>query len=474
VTAHEQTDRELQQAKEHAEAANNAKSRYLTGISHELRSPLNTVLGYAQLMEMDEHTTEQSRRRVAIIRQNGQHLADLIEGLLDISKIEAGRLEIQRNHIQFGALMEQIAQMFSDQAAAKGLAFSYICESKLPEYVNGDEKRLRQILINLLTNAVKFTPSGAVELTLKYRNEVAEFKVSDTGIGIPESERERIFKPFERVRGPGQPSVPGTGLGLTITQLLTEIMGGEISVSGNPAGGATFTVWLMLSSVPNAQLAPKHVPRRIVGYRGRRRSLLVVDDDPSHRGLFGDLLNPLGFAVVEAPDGPTCLDMVSQFTPDLFIVDRRMPGMDGFSLIEELQRAGITKPIVMVSANANEDTKREASEAVYHEYLVKPVRLDKLLEILAHHLNLAWKYEAEDADTESRPARLDATALPDRETCRDILHCIEIGHLNRLKDIAASLHAASGGNRAFVRELSSCIRQIRYDSIVDVLRERCS
>ncbi|WP_246841682.1 HAMP domain-containing sensor histidine kinase [Cellvibrio sp. PSBB023] len=213
----------LQTAKEQAEAANLAKSRYLTGISHELRSPLNAVLGYAQLLEKASDIPASRKDALGVIRRSGEHLADLIEGLLDISKIEAGRLDLHQDQVRLSLLLEQLVHMFRLQAEAKGLEFIYECQDRLPELVRTDEKRLRQILINLLSNAVKYTNKGKVVFKLRYRSQVAEFTVTDTGEGIAAENMERIFRPFERVHRPGS-TATGTGLGLTITRLLCEIM----------------------------------------------------------------------------------------------------------------------------------------------------------------------------------------------------------------------------------------------------------
>ncbi|MCF2913573.1 ATP-binding protein [Halomonas sp. Cn5-12] len=215
IDAHEKTDRELQKAKELAEAANQAKSRYLTSLSHELRSPLNAAFGYAQLLEHDDTIPPERRKAVAIIRRSTEHLSDLIEGLLEISKIEAGRLELYRNQVRVSALIDEIVAMFRLQAQEKGIDFTFTSEGRIPEWVITDEKRLRQILINLLSNAIKFTNHGQVSLNFRYRNQVAEFTIHDTGVGIEEEDIQRIFKPFERVRKPGVPIANGTGLGLT-------------------------------------------------------------------------------------------------------------------------------------------------------------------------------------------------------------------------------------------------------------------
>lgn len=246
ITAHESTDRELQKAKENADAANQAKSRYLTGISHELRSPLNSILGYAQLLEKDADLSAAQKKKVCLIRRSGDHLADLIEGLLDISSIEAGRLVMSRDQVPINGLLSELIEMCSLQAAAKGIEFRYVRHSDLPDVVITDEKHLRQILINLLSNAIKYTEAGSVTLSVRYRSEVAEFSIVDTGVGIEADHLERIFHPFERIRKPGSTQSPGTGLGLTISRFLAEIMGGNISVTSVPGQGSTFRLSLML------------------------------------------------------------------------------------------------------------------------------------------------------------------------------------------------------------------------------------
>lgn len=470
IDAHRKTDSQLQVAKEQAEAANNAKSRYLTGISHELRSPLNTVLGYAQLMEMDQATPELIRDQASVIKRSGEHLADLIEGLLDISKIEAGRLDIQRNHIRINTLMNQLVNMFRLQAKEKGLEFTYTCHSRLPEVVMGDEKRLRQILINLLSNAIKFTETGNVELSISYRNQVALFKVSDTGIGIPENELERIFKPFERVRRPGAPAVPGTGLGLAITRLLADIMGGDIVVENNANGGVTFTVWLMLSHVANpVEDAPRS--KQIYGYSGDRKSILVVDDDPSHRGLAGDLLSPLGFNVVEARDAEDCLAMVSTFAPDLFLIDRLMPGIDGPTLAKRLREKGFIVPILMVSANASEDTLSHDEDPAYDDYLIKPVRLESLLERLAFHMNITWTHiPSEETTGLSSVREIIEEELPTQEICQNIINYAEIGYLGKLTAIAAELKSSGEASKNFIDQFERHIKAIEFNQIIDLLK----
>ncbi|MBN9011273.1 MAG: response regulator, partial [Rhizobiales bacterium] len=339
IEAHRKTDAALQKAKEAAEAANQAKSRYLVGLSHELRTPLNSVFGYAQVLERDGAISDAQQGRVRVIRRSAEHLSGLIDGLLEISKIETGRLQLNRNEVRLDDLLGQVVEMFRPQAEAKGLAFDYEPAGNLPETVHTDEKRLRQILINLLSNAIKFTDKGRIGLAIAYRSQVATITVSDTGAGIPADELERIFEPFER----GDPArtllVPGTGLGLTIVKMLCQLMGGDVTVRSAPGQGSAFAVRLMLAAGPKPVSAP--VPaRRITGYAGARRTIFVVDDDGDQRDLARELLAPLGFTVLTATDGAQCFALARDLRPDLFLLDISMPGMNGWELARRLRDTG--------------------------------------------------------------------------------------------------------------------------------------
>lgn len=406
ISAHERTDKALQEAKEHAEAANLAKSRYLTGISHELRSPLNAILGYAQLLEKANDIPPRRKDALGVIRRSGEHLADLIEGLLDISKIEAGRLDLHQDEVKIRALMDQLVHMFTLQAEAKGLSFSYECQDYLPDTVRTDEKRLRQILINVLSNAVKYTEHGSIFLKLRYRSQVAEFTVTDTGPGIAAENIERIFRPFERVRTPGS-TASGTGLGLTITRLLTDIMGGDISVKSTPGQGSEFKVSLMLAATHITSVEKSLNPAdAIFGYRGPVKRLLVIDDDISHRQLMRSLLMPLGFDISELGNPLNTLALLRDSQarddlPDALLVDVSMPGLDGWELAAQVRAAGYLMPIIMVSADASEGRNQPGqtdpeAPSLHQAYVIKPVRISQLLDHLGRLLQLSWCYEQTD------------------------------------------------------------------------------
>lgn len=392
IDAHKRTDAELQRAKEVAESANLAKSRYVVGLSHELRSPLNAISGYAQLLEQDATLSTKPRDQVRVVRRSADHLSGLIDGILDISKIEAGRLYLSRDEVRLSEFLDQLVGMFRLQAAAKGIDFVFRRPSHLPRVVYADEKRLRQVLINLLSNAIKFTQTGSVQFVVHYRSPVAEFEVVDTGPGIQADDLERIFAPFERgALGVSQPQT-GTGLGLTISRLLAGVMGGDIKVTSTVGTGSTFKVKILLSEVTNPQrIAPVEAP--VSGYHGARKTILVTDDDPVHRDLLREVLTPLGFILLSAPDGAGCLALAQHCRPDLFLLDISMPAMDGWAIAEALRASGHHQArILMVSASALEAHGAPLAQPFHDGYLMKPIDIPRLLETIRQLLKLEWQY----------------------------------------------------------------------------------
>ncbi|MEZ5729043.1 MAG: HAMP domain-containing sensor histidine kinase [Burkholderiaceae bacterium] len=267
IDAHLRTDRLLQEAKELAETANLAKSRFLTGISHEMRSPLTSILGFSQLMRRDLSLAPAHRASVDTIHRSGEHMAGLVDGLLELSRIEAGKLVLAAQVFDLDDLLGQIARMFEPLAQEKRLGFALVREGSLPARVRGDPKRLRQILINLLGNAVKFTASGRVELHVSYAREIAHIEVLDTGMGIDTADQQRIFQPFERLSAAR--GAEGIGLGLTITRLLVQMMGGDIRVESTPGQGSRFRTRLFLPRFATRPGAAEHRDRRLRGTGAR-------------------------------------------------------------------------------------------------------------------------------------------------------------------------------------------------------------
>ncbi|MGR1581493.1 hybrid sensor histidine kinase/response regulator [Thalassobius sp. S69A] len=437
VRAHERTDRALQEAKEKAEAANLAKTRYMSGLSHELRTPLNSIYGFAQILEKDPRIPEERRGAVTTIRRSSEHLAGLIEGLLDISRIEAGRLELTRDRINLRTFLHQVASIFEETAREKGLEFSIKTRGVLPDWIACDEKRLRQIIINLMSNAIRYTQQGSVQLTLNYRNEVAVIEVSDTGTGIPAHEIDRIWRPFERGRGA---IAGGSGLGLTITKLLVEILGGAIEVESTPGKGSLFRVRMMLPSVAYDKAAPADVIRTsAAGYTGPRRTLMVVDDDLNHLSLVENYLTPVGFSVLQAPNAEIALEMLGDIRPELFILDIDMPGMDGWQLAHEL-REGMhaTTPIIMISGHASDAQKPVARSALCDAFIAKPYNLDDLLLRICALLKVELVPEA----LPSASVAASAVQTIKRSDALFILEMAEIGHTKAIRDKITALEQA--------------------------------
>jgi signal transduction histidine kinase/purine-cytosine permease-like protein len=452
IDAHQRTDVELQRAKEKAEAASLAKTRFVVGMSHELRTPLNSILGFAQIMEQDPNLPEKRRDGVKVIRRSGEHLAGLIDGLLDISRIEAGKLQIYRDQIALRPLLSQIVEMFRLQAQGAGIAFRFDVDGPLPEFVRSDEKRIRQILINLLSNAIKFTRKGSVTLKVRYRSQIAEFAVIDTGFGMAPADLERIFEPFERLEGDGR-AVPGTGLGLTITKLLTEILGGDVRVASRLGEGSTFTVRLFMSSITSVPAAASQ-QRRIVGYGGRRMTILAVDDEPAHRQLLEEILSPLGFTVLTVEGGAACLALVPIAEPDLLIVDITMPGMSGWELAAKLRAAAIETPIAMLSADARPSSP---DMRLCDDWIAKPMAVPILLESVRRLVGIDWIYDdAAVGAAAPGEVELEPFEIPEAGDLRDLVSLLQIGFVR--------------GIHAKLDHIASC--QPQTQRFVDRIRKR--
>ena len=471
IAAHEKTDAELQRAKEAAESANLAKTRFITGMSHELRTPLNSILGYAQILQFDPAMPPHRKDAINVIHRSGNHLLSLIDGLLDIAKIEAGKMRLESDELALPGFLEQIVQMFAPLAAEKGLAFAFVCSTRLPAVVRADHKRVRQILINLLGNAVKFTDTGSVTLRLHYVRDMAHFSIEDTGIGMTADEAERIFFPFERTASADLRAAAGTGLGLTISSMLTHIMGGELTVTSTPGGGSCFLLKLYLPTV--------HAPRPALtlddplsGYTGPRRRILIVDDQASQRTMLAHMLLPMGFDITEADSGAACLASIGADLPDLVLLDIAMPGMDGWAVsraIRDLDTPGTTAlPILIVSANAFDLAAGRAGFPCHDGFVVKPVSLLELLAKIKVHLKLDWIAAPLPAATivTSGPA-----TLPSLD---DLTALLELGSIGYVKGILAKLtelEQRTPSQLAFTTELRELVRRFRLNDFATRLKE---
>ncbi|SKB11994.1 putative Mitogen-activated protein kinase kinase kinase [Planktothrix sp. PCC 11201] len=405
----------LKQAKEDAEAANRAKSEFLANMSHELRTPLNGILGYTQILKRSITPSEKDQAGIQIIHQCGTHLLTLINDLLDLSKIEAGKLEISAKVVNLDTFLKEVVEICSIKAKQKGLSFIYQPLSQLPIAVEIDEKRLRQILINLLGNAIKFTDYGTVTLRIKVIEkppdnssfyQTIQFQIEDTGIGINPEQLENIFLPFEQVAEISYRS-EGTGLGLAITQRLIKHLGGDLYVESNTGKGSHF--WFELNLPISTEVQPISEANSlysIVGFKGDKNKILVVDDKQENRLILLDLLQPLGFEIVEASNGQEGLYQLKKSQFDLIIVDLVMPIMDGFEMTRHIRSLPEFHdiPVIATSASVYQWDREQSQNAGCNDFLSKPLEVEELLIKLKTWLKLEWEYDYPEKNLPQTPA----------------------------------------------------------------------
>jgi signal transduction histidine kinase/CheY-like chemotaxis protein/purine-cytosine permease-like protein len=469
IDSHRQTDEALQLAKKVADQANQAKSRYISAISHELRTPLNSILGYAQLMGEDASVPPHRKQAVNVIKRGGEHLLTLIEGTLDIARIEAGKLTLNVRPMRFADCVHEMAAMFEPQAAAKGLHFRFEAEGHLPEVVRADEKRLRQILINLLGNAIKFTAQGQITLRVRHSREMAHIDIEDTGPGLSRDELDKIFEPFAR-GSTAAPTTSGAGLGLTIAKMLTDLMGGELTARSSLGVGSVFKVRLFLpetsSKVHGAVALPAKLRR---GYEGVRRKILVVDNEEPDRELLVELLQPLGFELRTAASGHDCLDLLaSGYRPDIVLMDLAMPGIDGWETIRRLRRIDPGHAqIAIVSANAFDKGLDNDVGVALEDFILKPVRHSELLDWLEQRLALRWLEAASPMAATLPSAQVPAVLhLPAPAMLAPLREAVQLGYYRGILNQLDVMERADAAARPFCIRMRELAQQFQFDAML--------
>ncbi|AGP37282.1 AAA family ATPase [Sorangium cellulosum] len=405
---------ELRVAKEAAERASQAKSDFLSSMSHELRTPLNGIIGYAQILERTPELPPAWRDGLSVIQKSSQHLLSLINDLLQLAKIEAGKMDAVVTVVRLPALVQMVVDLCRVRAEAKGIAFTHELRGPALEAVRADEKRLTQVLLNLLGNAIKFTERGGVLFRVDVLDERApagrmvRFRVEDTGPGIAAEHLSRIFEPFEQVGEQGARS-EGTGLGLAITKKLVEQLGGAIEVQSEVGEGSAFIVTLPLAEPrPAEQAASPGEARRwdaIVGYRGERRTILIVDDNPQNRAVVRGLLGPLGFELCEADGGEAALRVAAERAPALILMDVYMRGMDGCEATRRLRRMPELRGVAILasSASVSEAEQQKCAAAGCDDFLPKPIQASALLDKISRLLGVEW-LRRDEAPAQGSPA----------------------------------------------------------------------
>ena len=471
-----------------AEAANYAKSAFLANMSHELRTPLNAILGYAQFLQKDPDATEIQKERLKVIQKSGEHLLSLINDILDLSKIESGKIDIGSCDFPLPDFLNNIAGMFQLRAYQKGIGFHYQASARLPRYARGDEIRLRQILINILGNAVKFTEKGSVTFKSDYetpppappRNGEGSsppalsgkgdgglgriyFEIKDTGPGIEVHELEKIFEPFHQT-GSYLKKNEGTGLGLSISRKLTELMGGSLTVESGHGEGSIFRIELQLPALDGAKNIPQPESfSAVIGYDGPRRKILIVDDIKLNRLLLSDFLIPLGFAVSEADDGQDAVKKAKKFQPDLILMDLFMPGMDGFDAARQIRAISlpIQTVIFAVSARVFEEHILKSREAGCDDFISKPVVMEQLLKKIQQYLDLEWIYRKTEVSVEAKVPII-APCLQDLES---LTNSAQMGDVQALRDKAESLMQKDKQLVPFAEELILLAKEFQMGKI---------
>ncbi|HBW87914.1 MAG TPA: hybrid sensor histidine kinase/response regulator [Cyanobacteria bacterium UBA11149] len=544
----EQRTSELQEAKIAAEAANHAKSEFLANMSHELRTPLNGILGYAQIMQRDKDINPKQQDRIEIIHQCGSHLLTLINDILDLSKIEAGKLELYPKDFQLSSFLSGVTEICRIKAEQKEITFTFQVLNKLPTAVYADEKRLRQVLLNLLGNAIKFTDSGSVtfkvgaieisprdgewgidneeietkkpllnpqEITnnqqqIRIGNARADarvgngeknnqptkkirFQVEDTGIGMNSEQLDKIFLPFEQV-GDCDRKSEGSGLGLAISLKIVQLMGSQLEVESTPGVGSKF--WLDLDLPESPDWMPSATAKskiNIIGYQGATKKILVVDDRWENRSVILNLLQPIGFEIIEAIDGKEGLEKTITLNPDLIIVDLIMPVMDGFEMTRQLRQLPECQEKIIIASSASvfNFNRQQSWESGCNDFIPKPIQSQELLEKLQNYLGLQWIYEKNELESEQDSAARASTwgglspgtpkteiqsetRVPPPQQLTAIWAAIEIGDFDAIQEEAIRLGKLDPQYHSFSAKLLQLAREFDEEEIMKIIPKAIS